>query len=60
MQNNFLILFFLFLFIGCYSKEDTDLKNYKNVFKNNNEFSQTKISERSYSKLDNVENLIIR
>ena len=31
---------------------------YKNVFKNNNEFSQTKISERSYSKLDNVDNLI--
>ena len=54
MQNNFLILCFLFLLIGCAKNEEPDLKNYKNVFKNNNEFSQTKISERSYSKLDNV------
>jgi len=58
MQNNFLILCFLFLLIGCSSNEELDLKNYKNVFKNNNEFSQTKISERSFSKLDNVKNLI--
>ena len=45
MQNNFLILCFLFLLIGCSSKEEMDLKNYKNVFKNNDEFSKTKISE---------------
>ena len=58
MQNNFLILFFLFLLIGCSSKEEPDLKNYKNVFKNNNAFSLTQISDRSQSKLDKVENLI--
>ena len=58
MQNNFFILCFLFLLIGCSSKEELDLKNYKNVFKTNNEFSQTKISEKPYSKLDNVKNLI--
>ena len=58
MQNNFLILCFLFLLIGCSSNEELDLKNYKNVFINNNEFSETKISERSFSKLDNVKNLI--
>ena len=58
MQNNFLILCFLFLLIGCSSNEELDLKNYKNVFKNNNEFSQTKISKKSFSNLDNVKNLI--
>ena len=58
MQNNYLILCFLFLLIGCSSNEELDLKNYKNVFKNNNKFSQTKISERSNSKLDTVKNLI--
>ena len=58
MQNNYLILCFLFLLIGCSSNEELDLKNYKNVFKNNNEFSQTRISERSNSKLDTVKNLI--
>ena len=58
MQNNFLILCFLFLLIGCSSSEKLDLTNYKNIFKNNKKFSQTKISKRSYSKLDNVENLI--
>ena len=58
MQNNFLILCFLFFLIGCSSNEELDLKNYKNVFENNNAFSLTQISDRSQSKLDKVENLI--
>ena len=57
MQNNFLILCFLFFLIGCSSNEELDLKNYKNVFENNNAFSLTQISDRSQSKLDKVENL---
>ena len=58
MQNKFLILCFLFFLIGCSSNEELDLKNYKNVFENNNAFSLTQISDRSQSKLDKVENLI--
>ena len=58
MKNNFLILCFLFFLNGCSSTEELDLKNYKNVFENNNAFSLTQISKRSQSKLDKVENLI--
>ena len=58
MQNNFLILCFLFLLIGCSSNEEVELKNYKNVFENNNEYSLIPISERSFPNLDNVENLV--
>ena len=57
MKNNFLILCFFFVLLGCSSDEKQVNIQYKNVFENNNTLPFAEASERIDAKIDKVKNL---
>ena len=60
MKNNFLILCFFFVLMGCSSDDKQVDIEYKNVFESNNTLPFTEASARTDSKIDKVKNLVLR